>query len=126
MRGDLIETFKIFSGLVNYGGSVVKFSRSGYNVISTGRGTKRLDFFSNRIAKYWNKLPSAVKDAPSINSFKARLKTYKSENSSILSGNFWELSEEIFKRIDESHRSEFTNYMVNNPSVAKRRNINCK
>ena len=54
MRGDLIEVFKIFRGLVDYGGSVIKFSRSGYNIVSTGRGTQKLDFFPNRVAKYWN------------------------------------------------------------------------
>ena len=125
MRGDLIETFKIFKGLVDYGSTVLKFSRSGYNIVTTGRGTRKSDFFSNRVAKYWNKLPAFVKDAISVDSFKARLGSYKTTNATT-TGNFWELSEEIFTRIDESHRSNFTDFMLDNPNVAKRRNINCK
>lgn len=123
MRGDLIETFKIFRGLVDYGSNIIKFSRSGYNVIKTGRGTKKSDFFSNRVANYWNKLPVYVKDALSVNSFKSRLANYKTSNI-MVPGNFWELSDEVFSRIDETHRSDFVVFMTENPNVAKRRNIN--
>ena len=35
LRGDLIETFKILSGSVNYGRSLFKLSTSGSNLVST-------------------------------------------------------------------------------------------
>ena len=34
LRGDLIETFKVVNNIVEYGKSVFKISRSGYNLIS--------------------------------------------------------------------------------------------
>ena len=36
MRGDLIETFKIVRGFVNYGQSMFQISRSGMNLVSRG------------------------------------------------------------------------------------------
>ena len=40
----------------------------------------RKNSFSIRIAKYWNKLPENIENAPSINSFKTRLdKHWKDE-----------------------------------------------
>ena len=38
MRGDIIETFKIISGKVDYGKEIVKLSRSKANILKDGRG----------------------------------------------------------------------------------------
>ena len=37
IRGDLIETFKIVSGLVEYGSDIFNISRSGMNIVSKSR-----------------------------------------------------------------------------------------
>ena len=83
----------------------------------------KLDFFSNRTANYWNKLPMSVKDSDNVDSFKARLERYKSSNR-LSPGNYWELSDEIFNRISDINRNDYVEFMKENPSVAKRRNIN--
>ena len=85
MRGDIIETYKIFRGLVNYGNNLFKFSRSGYNILKCG---KKSDFLPNRVANYWNKLPDSVKDAESTDIFKSRLQKFKVQNQHF-PGNYW-------------------------------------
>ena len=35
MRGDIIETFKIYKGITNYGEYMFNFSRSGYNIVKS-------------------------------------------------------------------------------------------
>ena len=59
MRGDLIETFKIVRGFVNYGQSMFQISRSGMNLVSRGNkvSKSRKDFLSERVINYWNNLP---------------------------------------------------------------------
>ena len=56
MRGDLIETFKILRGLVNYGQNLFRVSRSGLNLVSRGNkvSRSRQDFLSERVINYWN------------------------------------------------------------------------
>ena len=104
MRGDLIETFKITKNLSNYGSEFFNISPRTENLlarqISKTKSTKQLDFFSNRVLFYWNKLPAHVKNAASINSFKNRLDKFRIEGKRVnLQGHFWDLSDEIFKRI---------------------------
>ena len=70
MRGDLIETFKILNGLNNYGSSFYKKSNRTNNLIARSAKLTSLDFFSERVVKYWNKLPEYVKIKDSVNSFK--------------------------------------------------------
>ena len=41
-------------------------------------------------------------------------------------GNFWELSQEIFVRINDNGRTKFVEYMMDNPDVAKRKKINTR
>jgi hypothetical protein len=104
MRGDFIETFKILNGFTNYGTEFFNVSpRTGNLVareISKTKSTKQLDFFSNRVIHYWNKLPLNVKNSTSVNNFKNNLDKFrihgKTQN---LQGHFWELSDEIFNRI---------------------------
>ena len=64
IRGDLIETFKIVNGIVNYGQNIFKMSRSGTKIISTSSFNKERtirsltnSFLSERVLGYWNKLP---------------------------------------------------------------------
>ena len=122
-RGDLIETFKIVSGKVNYGNDMFRISRSGAKLLKDG---KSLQFLPNRVVNYWNKVPSYVKDAPSVDAFKARLEVYKKEytNKGYTTGHFWELSGTLFSKINDGQRDQYTNFMLDNPNIAKYKKIN--
>ena len=123
-RGDLIECFKIWKGLVNYGSDLINVSRSGYNLLLMAKkGSKLHSMFPGRIVNYWNHIPDEVKDFPSVESFKVRLDYYASRQST---GHFWELSGELLRRIDSNQQSRdgYVNFMIENPNVAKRRYIN--
>lgn len=124
VRGDIIETFKIAMKHVPYGQGLFKLSRSGYNIVKT---TGKRQFLPNRIANYWNKIPCSVKDTSSVDYFKLRLESYKakSQNEGAL-GHYWEVSDHIFSRINDSNRESYVNFMLNNPVIAKRRNINIR
>ena len=123
-RGDLIECFKIYRGFNNYGDNLLNVSRSGYKLIKVPKsGDRQADFFPDRIINYWNKLPDGLKDASTVNNFKMKLENYKLVNQNKLSGNFWELSEEVFRRIESTNRDSYVQFMLNNPSVAHRRQI---
>ena len=98
-RGELIETFKIVTGKVDYGTRIFRISRSGNKLLNDGRINQ---FLPNRIANYWNKIPTYVKDAPSVDSFKTIL----------------------FNKIDDSNRQSYQRFMCNNPQIAKIKNIN--
>ena len=124
MRGDLIETFKIMAGLSNYGQNLFNIGRSGSKLKYTQRRSGP-DFIANRVVNYWNKIPNYIKTGATATSFKNRLDVYKKENHEV-PGNFWELSNEIFSRINDDNRSEYVSFMIANPKVAKRRNINTK
>ena len=133
MRGDLIETFKIVSGLADYGAGLFNRSRSGRKLIArssrTRFTTQKSDFFSQRVLHYWNKLPENVKSSPSVNSFKNRLDNFRAKLSvSVNQGHYWELSDDIFRRIEvsSSDRSNYTQYMKDNPHVAKYKGINIR
>ena len=122
-RGDLIETFKILSGNVKYGRSLFKTSRSGVNVLKDKRSN---EFFTNRVANYWNKLPEKVTSANTVLTFKARLEAFKIESTMKNTGygNYWELSNEIFNRINDSNHDSYVNFMLTNPAIAKLKKIN--
>ena len=62
-RGDMIETFKIINGFVKYGKDLFSYSTRGNNIlIKPNANTQNLlDFFPNRVVKYWNKLPASLK-----------------------------------------------------------------
>ena len=104
MRWDLIETFKIINGISKYGSSFFNISQQTGNLvsrqISKTKSTKQLDFFSNRVINFWNKLPGYVKNSTSVNSFKNNLDKFRVNGINMsLQGHFWDLSNEIFKRI---------------------------
>ena len=66
VRGDLIKTFKIIKGFVDYGHNMFgtdSLSRRTRDLNVTSHHPLRLvhDFFSNRVIKYWNQLPLRVR-----------------------------------------------------------------
>ena len=134
MRGDLIETFKILSGLENYGQNLFRVSRSGLNLVSRGNkvSRSRQDFLSERVINYWNNLPNHVKLSTSVESFKCSLEAYKSaniDNRFQPSTNcFWEVSEHVLSRIETpaalAGRSALVDYWSENPWVAKKKGVN--
>ena len=79
------------------------------NIISKSNGSAKLRTFKRnlideRVKYIWNQLPSAVKNSLSLNCFKSGLEDLKNKCVSLgLSGqgNFWELSGEVLKRIEE-------------------------
>lgn len=78
-RGDLIEVFKILKGLTRIDPAEfweVREARNGARLVKelAPKGKKqRQDFFSYRIIQKWNLLPTEVKTAPSLETFKKRL-----------------------------------------------------
>ena len=128
MRGDLIETFKIVRGFVNYGQSMFQISRSGMNLVSRGNkvSKSRKDFLSERVINYWNNLPPYVKVSKSVDMFKCNLEAYKLRSMGdrfLVSTNcFWEVSEHVLNRIETpaalAGRSALCEYWSENPWVA--------
>ena len=80
-RGDLIETYKFFHGLYDVPsekllppdtdkptrGHVFKLEKQSHNL------GLRKNFLSLRVTDAWNKLPSSIVTAPTINAFKNRI-----------------------------------------------------
>ena len=126
-RGDLIETFKIVNGISDYDQKLFKVSRSGANLVSRPGDEHKLKhaFFPHRVLNFWNKLPTHVKFSTSVDSFKNNLSKYKRTHLYV-HGNFWELSNEIFNRIQETNRIDYVTFVKNNPRFARRRNINTR
>ena len=98
MRGDVIETFKIINGFVNYGhnmfGTTTTYQTRNVNVTSHYPLSSAHDVLNNRVIKYWNQLPLRVRNSTSINAFKAGLDLFKLSKPDSPNG-FWKLSEEI-------------------------------
>ena len=84
------------------------------------------ELFTNRVANYWNKLPEKVTSANTVLTFKARLEAFKIESikKNTGYGNDWELSNEIFNRINDSDHDSYVNLMLTNPAIAKLKKIN--
>ena len=79
-RGDLIETYKYTHSYYNVNANLLKrddkSNLRGHSYKLSKQPCKldiRQKFFSFRIVNLWNKLPSTVVEAPSVDSFKARL-----------------------------------------------------
>ena len=83
-RGDLIQCFKLVKGMQlvdwSYSQPIFNFTnlnsrRNTYRLIREKRGKckQRFDFLLNRVATSWNNLPKSVVEAPTLDSFKARL-----------------------------------------------------
>ncbi len=85
IRGDLIQTYKLFNGLESVTLSTASiFSAKKSEITTRGHSQKlsrevikscdqRHHFFSNRVLPYWNNLPEHVVTTSSTNSFMARL-----------------------------------------------------
>ena len=117
IRGDLIETFKVLNGIVEYGKDIFKVGRSGRNIISNfecSKGTSknigklRSSFLPERVRNYWNHLPCYVKNSENVPSFKANLEKFKRETTDSNPNNFWEVSNTIINKIEGN-----PNYLVN-------------
>jgi hypothetical protein len=139
IRGDLIETFKIVSGLVNYGENMFKLSRSGSNIVSNmkfnGSNTKvrnlRKGFLPERVLPFWNALPVYVKNSYSVNNFKINLEVFKSECTEkgiMKEHHFWSISKEVIGRIEGSNylenKEKHNDYLWFHPYLAKKQFIN--
>jgi hypothetical protein len=122
-RGDLIEVFKIFRGLCMYGKTLLKFSRSGMNIVlkSSCPGVNK---FELRVVSYWNKLPDELKMVDTVTHFKIGLEVYKKDNISKEGNNYWDLADEVYSRIDDSNRQNYVIFMKENEYIARRRGIN--
>jgi len=139
IRGDLIEAFKVTSGLTEYGSGLFRMSRSGLNLVSTNRCSKSVtkvknlqsSFLPERVIPYWNKLPSDVKNCSTVLSFKVRLEGFKKEMISKNSVNdfyFWNVSNEVLGKIEGpsylSNKETHNEYLWFHPFVAKKRFVN--
>ena len=70
-----------------------------------------------------------VKASESVTGFKSRLDAFRlSGYRANKLGHHWELSYDIFDRTDVivAHRSNYVNYMKDNPIIAKRKKVNLK
>ena len=93
MRGDLIEQFKIVKKLdiVDWHHPLKNLAEN-YNTRSHSYGFEkqlvkncnlRFNFFTNRVANIWNKLPNDVVEQTTLNSFKNKLDKYLKTNKPI-------------------------------------------
>ena len=87
---DMVQTFKIIHGYDNVdastwftlvGDNVDRHTRNlSYNknlIAARSKTDTRLNFFTNRVVKLWNSLPTEIKESNSINLFKSRLDKFK-------------------------------------------------
>ena len=78
LRGDLIETFKIFTGKTDlewesfFSSPTLNSTRNtdGKIFINRSSTNQRKHFYSNRVASMWNNLPLNTKKAQTTNHFK--------------------------------------------------------
>ena len=136
IRGDLIETYKVITGKVEYGKDIFKLSRSGNNIISKINNSApseickiRKSFLPERIRNYWNNLPVHVKMSENVLDFKINLAKYKSHSVNCSINNFWEVSNMIIDKIEGNPRylenkNKFNSYLRENPYVARKKGIN--
>ena len=81
LRGDLIAAFQYLKGAYKQEGERwfmrADSDRTRGNGFEMEEGRFRLDirkkFFTLRVVRHWNRLPSEAMDAPSLEAFKARL-----------------------------------------------------
>ena len=135
IRGDLIETYRIMNGIVEYGQDIFNVSRSGSNIISklrcdSNNSVKKLrtSFISERVKIFWNSLPVSVKTSSSVEMFKANLENLKKDSSTCSESNFWDVSRVLLDKIEGpsyvESKERHNAYLIENPYVARKRNIN--
>ena len=79
-RGDLIEAYKYTHSYYNVNANLLKFDQKknlrghAFKLLKQSCNLNvRQHFFSLRVVNQWNSLPASVVEAPSVDSFKARL-----------------------------------------------------
>ena len=82
-----------------------------------------INTFQMRVARYWNKIPDNVKLSSDVKNFKQNLETYK-QKCFEMKGNYWEISDEVFNRINDNNRQSYVDFMTQNPFIAKRNLVN--
>ena len=55
--------------------------------------------------------------------YKRNLETYK-QKCFEMKGNYWEISDEVFNRINDNNRQSYVDFMTQNPFIAKRNLVN--
>ena len=85
------------------------------NIVLT-KNASNMNTFQIMVAKYWNKIPDDDK-------FKIKLENYKKERFEV-KGNYWEISDGIFDRINDENRQNYVDFMIKNPFIAKRKFVN--
>ena len=78
MRGDLIETYNVCNKIYDSVTTCDMFEMSTNNTRSNGLKIKKINceheffkkFFTNRVINVWNRLPTHVASADSVNMFK--------------------------------------------------------
>ena len=80
--------------------------------------SSQVRFSSMRVAKYWNRIPDDVKLSADVDKFKIKLENYKKERFEV-KGNYWELSDGIFDRINDKNRQSYVDFMIKNPFIKK-------
>jgi len=80
IRGDMIEAYKYTHGFYSTNSDLLNIAQNIYTrghklklLKKSCKANARQNYFSNRVVNTWNKLPSSVVNAPSLNSFKAML-----------------------------------------------------
>ena len=139
VRGDLIETYKIVSNLVEYGEDIFNLSRSGSNIVSSvslkvGNAkikNLRKTFLPERVLPFWNALPVFVKNSYSVNNFKINLEIFKSDciSKGIMNDHHhWSISNEVIGKIEGANylenKKRHNDYLWFHPYVAKKQFIN--
>ena len=76
-----------------------------------------MNTFQIWVAKYWNKIPDDVKSSADVDKLKIKLENYKKERFEV-KGNYCELSDGIFDRINDENRQSYVDF------IAKRKFVN--
>ena len=80
--------------------------------ISKTKSTKQLNFLSNRIINFRNKLPNQIKNSKSVKNFKIKLDDFrKNGKKKNLKGHFGELWMNYFREFDQHIDFVFIVYM---------------
>ena len=134
IRGDLIETYRIMNGIVEYGQDIFNVSRSGSNIISklrcdSNNSVKKLrtSFISERVKIFWNSLPVSVKTSSSVEMFKANLENLKKDSSTCSESNFWDVSRVLLDKIEGpsyvESKEKHNAYLIENPYAGRPGNV---
>ena len=139
IRGDLIETFKIVSNLVEYGTDIFNMSRSGSNIVSNINfnvencrvKNLRKAFLPERVLPYWNALPVYVKNSYSVTNFKINLEVFKKDciSKGICEDyHHWMISSNVMDRIEGENyyenKRKHNDSLWFHPHLAKKQFIN--